>query len=79
MSESGICESCNKGEVQWILKDAYGKSKNYKICSNCLNNLTSCNLRPHQFKNLLANGHSDTEFLLHGDFYDEDGCALQPK
>ena len=76
--ETGICEACINGPVQWILKDAYGRSKNYKVCSNCLQRLVTYNLMPYQFKNLVANGHKETEFLIHGDFYDEDGVALQP-
>jgi hypothetical protein len=40
--------------------------------------LTTYNLRPEQYKNLLKNGHESSEFLLHEDFYDENGIAQQP-
>jgi hypothetical protein len=40
--------------------------------------LTTYSLTKKQFKNLLKNGHTATEFLLHGDFYDEEGNAQQP-
>jgi hypothetical protein len=77
------CESCNKNEEQWVLDGALeyqnGKDKPYHVCSNCLMELTTYSLKPEHFKNLIKNGHSTSEFLLHGDFYDdESGEALQP-
>ena len=50
----------------------------YHLCANCVFDLINLNLKPEQFKALLRNGHSNTEFYLHSDFYDEDGNALQP-
>jgi hypothetical protein len=73
------CEVCEDGEIQWEIKDVYNKKVVYKICSNCLSPLTNCSLSPEQFFNLIKNGHKSSEFLLHGDFYDEEtGEALQP-
>ena len=76
------CQICGKHEVQWELKSTLGDESErdpiYKICSNCLDNLVNRNLSQKQFKNILKNGHSDNEYLLHEDFYDEDGNALQP-
>jgi hypothetical protein len=71
------CESCGS-EKQWELKSMYG-DKTYGVCSNCLTNLVGLNLSKKQFKALLKAGHTDDEFLLHEDFYDEQGNALQPE
>jgi hypothetical protein len=73
------CESCKRFEVQWELKDKLGTDKPYKVCTNCLGNLASRDLQPKEFKNLLKSKHSKKEFLLHEDFYDEKGNALQPR
>jgi protein-arginine kinase activator protein McsA len=75
------CQACNKHESQWELKniiDEESKDPSYMVCSNCLVDLVNCNLKPKQFKLILSNGHDDSEFLLHGDFYDDEGNALQP-
>ena len=79
--EYGICEACGERHVQWILKDSYKdrNTKDYRVCSTCLILLANTNLSSEQFKNLLSSGHTDAEFLLHGDFYDDDGNALQPR
>ena len=71
------CQACENGQYQAELI-LVGENSPYKLCMNCLHDLNELNLSPEQFKNLLANGHSNTEFLLHNDFYDEDGDALQP-
>jgi hypothetical protein len=77
------CEACKQFESQWLLKDILGKGKykdkDYMVCSNCLQNLVNENLKPKQYKNLLKSSHKEDEFLLHSDFYDEHGHALQPK
>lgn len=78
MEDEKLCECCEKEEVQWELKDSGDKSCIYKVCSCCLSRLTTYSLSPIQFKNLLKNGHTVDEFLLHEDFYDEDGNKLQP-
>jgi len=70
------CEACEENEAQATLNVHGGKP--YTVCMNCLIALVNCALIPKQFKNLLKNGHVDTEFLIHSDFYDEEGNALQP-
>lgn len=70
------CDCCNN-ESQWVLKSVYG-DKDYNVCSNCLSDLTNFHLSKKQFKNILKAGHSTDEFLLHDDFYDENGQMLQP-
>jgi len=78
-----LCESCEKHQVMFKLKDVYGerhnKAKTYNLCANCLHNLTHLALSPEQYKNLLKNGHQADEYFIHSDFYDESGNALQPR
>ena len=72
------CEACLESEAQSNLKIVSG-GKPYKLCLNCLSSLNNLCLTPEQFKNLIDQGHKDNEFYLHGDFYDEEGYALQPR
>ena len=52
----------------------------YLLCRNCEVDFVNCALSKEQFFNMLGNGHTTKEFMLHGDFYDEDsGEALQPR
>jgi hypothetical protein len=78
---TGLCEACEKFEEQWVIKPSpdydNGKDKPYHVCSNCMIGLTTYSLKPEQFKNLIKSGHNPSEHLLHGDFYDDDGNALQ--
>lgn len=71
------CEACEGHNYSWTLSDNYGVT--YKVCTNCLLDLVETAMSKKQFKNMLKNGHSDNEFLLHGDFYDNRGNAEQPK
>jgi len=72
-----LCQCCNQSEHKWKLGSAYKDEPVYAVCSNCLILLTTYSLRPEMYKNLLKNGHKATEFLLHDDFYDDEGNALQ--
>ena len=74
----GVCEACGIRHIQWFLRDEYNVLVTYKVCTNCLIRLVNKNLTPEQFKHLLSKGHKDNERLLHEDFYDDDGNALQP-
>ena len=77
LKEYDKCEACNKFYVQWILTKPQNKDT-YKVCSNCLIDLVGNRLSKEQFFNLLKNGHNKSEFLLCGDFYDNDGSYWQP-
>jgi hypothetical protein len=81
MHKGKKCEACKDAEIQWTLLDELrpNTAKPYSVCSNCLIELTTTSLQPKKFKNLIKSGHKDDEFLLHEDFYDEKGRALQPK
>lgn len=80
------CEACGKSKVTVIVSDADQTPgdgtgypcKDYHLCSDCHRRLVVCHLTKRQWKNLIANGHSEHEFYLHEDFYDENGRALQP-
>jgi hypothetical protein len=74
-----LCQACKDHENQVVLSDASkNPDKPYKLCQNCLGQLVNLSLTKKQYKNLLKSGHSPREFLIHDDFYDEDGKALQP-
>ena len=72
------CEACKHEEHQWVLTDTLDASVSYYLCGNCLPALVNYHLSKKQFRHLLKAGHTTMEFLLHEDFYDEDGRALQP-
>ncbi len=74
------CEACTstlEGHpgLLWHLSD---DEVTYILCPNCLSRLVSRALSPKQFHSLLKNGHLREEFMLHDDFYDAAGNALQP-
>lgn len=71
------CEGCGS-VIQWFLRDRYHPEVIYNVCSNCLLDLVMNSLSKKQFSNLLKSDHKTSEFLLHGDFYSEEGEALQP-
>ena len=71
------CECCGT-EAQVAHIDLY-ESNRYLLCRNCEVSFVNCALSKEQFFNMLKNGHSTEEFMLHADVYDEDsGEALQP-
>ena len=71
------CEACGRMSPGAELKLG-ARKEIYILCLNCLIPFVNCNLSKEQFKSLLANGHTVSEFYLHDDFYDEEGNALQP-
>ena len=50
----------------------------YRVCAGAAGRLETRSLRPREWFNL-AVIHGPFEFLLHDDFYSEDGEACQPK
>jgi hypothetical protein len=67
------CQACGKHESQVILQDDVA----YRICHNCLLSLVARALAPEEYLNLVEI-HGNKAFLLHEDFYDDEGHALQP-
>jgi hypothetical protein len=81
LGQTGMCQCCEKSEEMYLLQDIYDDKLTppFRVCANCLTFLVNLSLTKKQFKNLIKNGHSSTEFLLHGDFYDDEGNAVQPQ
>jgi hypothetical protein len=50
----------------------------FRVCRPCSRRLRTFSLRPWEWFNLAAI-HGPDEFLLHGDFYDQDGIATAPE
>lgn len=76
-AEEEKCECGCGNNVSCILTVLGNRA--YKICMNCHSDLTNLRLNKEQFKSLIKNGHITSEFLLHSDFYDKNGKALQPQ
>ena len=74
------CECCKENEIQWELKDPkdWDGGVIYLVCGNCIIDVVCHKLSPEKFFNLLNSGHLDDEFLLHHDYYDKNGNAIQP-
>lgn len=76
------CECCGGGaqvkHIDLCYCKVYEKDVSYVFCRNCETDFVLLNLSPEQFRNLIKNGHSQKEFMLHSDVYDEDGIAQQP-
>lgn len=70
------CEACKKSNVQVELK-VLGNTT-YRLCMNCNELINRYALSPQLYNNLIKSGHKKTEFLLHSDFYDDNGNPLQP-
>jgi hypothetical protein len=73
-----LCEICEGHDHQWALVDTLSGDKIYLVCSTCLIPLVNYNLTPKHGLFCSKNGHSKSEYLLHSDFYDNNGNALQP-
>lgn len=72
------CQSCIDGPIQYRLQGD-GEGEDYYLCADCLVEIVNHALTPEHFFNLLNHGHVSSEFLLHSDFYDENGMELQSK
>lgn len=72
-----VCQSCEINEA--LVSESCDDPNNpYLVCRECHDRLTSRALRPREWFNL-AKRHGWAKFLLHDDFYDEDGTATQPE
>ena len=70
------CEACRKNDAQVCHTDLYDKTQTY-LCKNCEVAYVNLSLTKKQFFNMIKSGHTTKEFMLHSDFYDEEGVALQ--
>ena len=72
-----LCEACKVKEIK-VVEISDDTNQPYKLCYECHDRLLNYSLRPIEWYNL-AIIHSNNKFLLHDDFYDEDGVAGQPR
>jgi hypothetical protein len=71
------CEACRIRPVEFIVEDDDPRQP-YRLCGPCAYRLRTLSLRPLEWFNLAAI-HSPWKFLLHDDFYSEEGMATQPR
>jgi hypothetical protein len=70
------CQSCETRTVE-TEESSDVIDEPFLLCLECAHRLRARALRPVEWFNL-AKRHGWREFLLHDDFYDEDGMAFQP-
>jgi hypothetical protein len=71
-----VCESCRQRQVAEVIASD-DPDEPYRVCGVCGERLRQPVLRPLEWFNLAARNGSH-KFLLHDDFYDEDGTATLP-
>ena len=71
-----LCQACRQRPVAEDVGDD-DPLEPYRVCRDCGDRLRRRALRPIEWFNLAA-VHGWTKFLLHDDFYDQDGSACQP-
>lgn len=77
MGTNDTCEACEQSHVD-IVEPCDCAESPYRLCWGCHDRLHSRSLRPLEWYNL-AKRHGGWRFLLHDDFYDEDGTAICPE
>jgi hypothetical protein len=77
MAITDLCEACKRNEIN-VVETSDDPNQPYKLCNQCHERLLKYSLRPIEWYNLAA-VHSPNKFLLHDDFYEEDGEACQPE
>ena len=75
--EKHKCEACEVTGAE-VVESCDDPSQPYRLCCACHRRLVSRALRPIEWYNLTKR-HGWTKFLLHDDFYDDDGTATQPE
>jgi hypothetical protein len=76
MSDGSLCQACCQRPVAEEVGDD-DPLEPYRVCRECSDRLRRRALRPIEWFNL-AVLHGWNKFLLHDDFYDQDGSASQP-
>lgn len=74
---SPLCQACERRPSS-VVEPVDDPAEPYFVCEECHGRLLSRSLRPLEWFNL-AKRHSWSRFLLHDDFYDNDGTASQPE
>jgi hypothetical protein len=72
-----ICEACERAAVEMV-ESCDNPKEPYHLCPACHRRLRARALRPLEWYNL-AKRHGWYQFLLHDDFYLQDGTAGQPE
>ncbi|MCM5681557.1 hypothetical protein M8A51_18690 [Schlegelella sp. S2-27] len=72
-----MCQACELHSAN-VEEGADDAVEPYRVCGGCNSRLLSRSLRPREWFNL-AKRHGPAKFLLHDDFYDDDGIASQPE
>src|ERR1700730_8366962 len=70
-----LCEACERNYAE-LDEPCDDPEAPYKVCRGCDHRLHAFALRPLEWYNL-SKRHGWWQFLLHDDFYDEDGVAYQ--
>ena len=73
---TSLCQACELRSAV-VVEPADDAVAPYLVCEACHCRLMARSLRPREWFNL-AKRHGWAQFLLHDDFYDEDGTATQP-
>ena len=74
MEKTALCEACQKNAMN-VVEASDEPKQPYHLCHPCHEKLLTYSLRPIEWYNL-AVLHSPKQFLLHDDFYGEDGQAF---
>lgn len=74
-SSNDRCEACKVAAVN-VIERADDKDQPYRVCNKCHQRLVTYSLPPIEWYNL-AVIHSPHKFLLHDDFYDDNGLSYQ--
>ncbi|WP_286143699.1 hypothetical protein [Bacillus sp. UNCCL81] len=72
-----LCEACKLNLIS-VEENSEEPNQPYKLCNNCHERLLKRSLKPIEWYNL-AVVHSPKKYLLHDDFYEDDGQACQPE
>lgn len=72
-----VCQACRQAPAAENISDDDPREP-YRLCHQCADRLRDRALLPLEWFNLAAL-HGWTKFLLHDDFYDQDGSACQPE
>ncbi len=72
-----VCEACKINLIS-VVEESDDERQPYRLCLECRDRLVKYSLKPNEWYNL-AVIHSPKKFLLHDDFYDDDGEATQPE
>jgi hypothetical protein len=70
-----ICEACRERRTVEVIGNEESDEP-YRVCGECGERLRQRALRPLEWFNLAAK-HGPDKYLLHDDFYDQDGTAQQ--